>query len=172
MRLRSTAKIDSGCERPDTGREIKSSVLGCAAVSVCSCTTSGLEARFSLEQPMGGIALKRRTKLLWTAALGIGALSLTIWAANMRRDGAVAISLSDPYSEDAVERCLVRVQVEGGSLAIRTVDAPHELMGHLQRFPENNAVGLFMGTTAVMDVTNCIEDAGLDHLLDTVPEYH
>ncbi len=121
---------------------------------------------------MGGIAMKRRTKLLLTAALGIGALSLALWVTAMRRDGAVAISLSDPYSEDAVERCLVRVQVEGGTLAVRTVDAPNKLMGYLQRFPENNTVGLFMGTTAVMDVTKCIEDAGLKHLLKTVPEYH
>lgn len=115
--------------------------------------------------------MKRRTKLLFTATLALGALALTLAAINSQRDTAMPISLRDPNSEDAVDRCLVRIAVENGSLAVRTVAAPHELMGHLRRFPESNNVALFMGTTAVVDVTGCVKAAGLADHIDAVPEY-
>ena len=115
--------------------------------------------------------MKRRTKLFCTAALGLGALALTLAAINSRRDSAMPISLKDPNSEDAVDRCLVRIAVESGSLTVRTVAAPHELMGHLRRFTESNNVALFMGTTAVVDVTGCVKAAGLQDHVHAVPEY-
>ncbi|HDS1082313.1 TPA: hypothetical protein QDZ62_000113 [Stenotrophomonas maltophilia] len=115
--------------------------------------------------------MKLRAKLIGAASVLLVCAVLVVVANSTRHGDSIPISLADANSEDAVERCLVRIAIENGSLEVRTIAAPHERMGHLRLFTERNTVALFMGTTAVIDVTGCIVAAGLKDHIDSISAY-
>lgn len=120
--------------------------------------------------------LYRIELLIFAAVLILPILACILVFVHARRGNqSDGISISQEINDETTDamECNFGLTVENGKLTARRKDPPHEVMGRLERFDDvsPNVVAMFMGSTSVVNIDQCIGKAGLQSHVRDVPLY-